>query len=509
MARRQRRRKDLGGERKALNLLPWRQIDNPFPPIEPLSADQIEAIHHTSLRVIDELGMKVLCGETRSLLREAGARVNEASEMVFMEPGLVEESITTTPARFTYHARNPAKSLEIGGNVINFGPVGGPAFTSDLDKGRRAGNYEELCDYVRLLHMCDIVQYGGAGMFAPLDLPADSRHLDQTFAGLVLSDKVMGCNLLGGYRARDGLEMIKIAHGVTDSELEQKVYTAGNINTNSPRQLDANMAQGLLALTRANQPVVVTPFTLCGAMAPATVAGALAQQNAEALFGLALIQIVRLGAPAVYGGFTSNVDMKTGAPAFGTPEYTLATQATGQLCRRYNVPYRSSNTNASNAPDAQSAYESMMSLWAVVMGHANIVNHAAGWLEGGLVGSFEKLVIDVEMLQMMAVYLEGIRVDEDSLAFDAVAEVQPGGHYFGAQHTLERYEDAFYAPLVSDWNNFETWSEAGSRDTAQRANTIWKRMLEKYEKPPIDPAIEEALREYVERRKPEIHKRAA
>ncbi|MBC6439767.1 MAG: trimethylamine methyltransferase family protein [Rhodospirillales bacterium] len=509
MARQRRTRKDLGTERRALNTLPWRKVENPFPPIEPLRADQIEAIHRTSLRVLDELGMKVLCGETRSLLRDAGARVDEAGEMVFMEPGLVEERITTTPEHFTQHARNPAKSIEVGGNVINFGPVGGPAFTSDLDRGRRAGTFNELCDFIRLIQMFDILQISGAGSFAPLDLHQDSRHLDQGLAAYTLTDKVVGSGLLGAGRARDGLELAKIAHGMNDSDLERKVVTAGGINTNSPRQLDANMAQGLLTLTRANQPVVVTPFTLSGAMAPATVAGALAQQNAEALFGLALIQIVRPGAPAVYGGFTSNVDMKTGAPAFGTPEYTLATQATGQLCRRYGVPYRSSNTNASNAPDAQAAYESMMSLWAAVMGHANIIFHAAGWLEGGLVGNFEKLIIDVEMLQMMAVYLEGIRVDDDSLAFDAIAEVQPGGHYFGARHTLARYEDAFYAPLVSDWNNFENWSEAGAKDTATRANDVWKRMLKNYEKPPLDPAREEAMRDYVAQRKEAIHGKAA
>ena len=235
----------------------------------------------------------------------------------------------------------------------------------------------------------------------------------------------------------------------------------------------------------------------------------MAQQNAEALFGLALIQIVSPGAPGIYGGFTSNVDMRTGAPAFGTPEYVLATQATGQLCRRYKVPYRSSNTNASNAPDAQAAYESMMSLWAAVTGHANFVFHGAGWLEGGLVGSFEKLILDAEMLQMMAVWLEGIRVDDDTLGFDAIAEVRPGGHYFGAKHTLARYEHAFYAPLVSDWSNFENWSEAGSRDAAQRANAIWKRMLRDYEAPPVDEGIVAGLEDYIARRKEAIQGRAA
>jgi trimethylamine--corrinoid protein Co-methyltransferase len=239
-------------------------------------------------------------------------------------------------------------------------------------------------------------------------------------------------------------------------------------------------------------------------MAPATLAGALTQQNAEALAGMILAQIANPGCPVVYGGFTSNVDMKTGAPAFGTPEYTKAAHATGQLARRYGVPFRSSSTNASNAVDAQAAYESEMSLWGAVMGHANLVNHSAGWLEGGLVASFEKLVIDAEMLQMIAEYLEPITVDEDSLALDAIREVQPGGHYFGATHTLSRYETAFYAPIVSDWRNFETWQETGSLTATQRANAIWKELLEGYEQPAIDPATDEALKAYVARRKEEL-----
>ncbi|MCY4609564.1 MAG: trimethylamine methyltransferase family protein [bacterium] len=504
MARRRRSRAGLGSERQALHLLSWRQVRNPFPPIAPLSDDEIEAIHRTSLRVLDELGMKVLDGETRSLLRAAGARVDETGEMVFMEAGLVEEAITTTPPDFTLHARNPARNIEVGGNAINFTPVGGPAFTSDLDKGRRAGTYAEFCDFVKLEQMFDVIHMMGVGAFASLDLPAETRHLDHGLAGFLYGDKAVPVNLLGGERASDGIELAKIALGLDERDLETTPCVLGNINTNSPRQLDGSMAQGLITLARANQPVVVTPFTLCGAMAPATVAGALVQQNAEALFGLALIQIVKPGAPGLYGGFTSNVDMKTGAPAFGTPEYVLACQATGQLTRRYRVPYRSSNTNASNAPDAQAAYESMMSLWGAIMGHANFLFHGAGWLEGGLVGSFEKLVIDAEMLQMMAVYLEGIRVDDDSLGFDAIAEVQPGGHYFGARHTLERYETAFYSPLLSDWRNFENWSDSGAVETAERAHRLWKRMLKEYQAPPIDPGIVDGLNDYIARRKEEI-----
>jgi len=247
----------------------------------------------------------------------------------------------------------------------------------------------------------------------------------------------------------------------------------------------------------------VTPFTLAGAMAPVTLAGALAQQNAEALAVIAFTQMIRPGAPVIYGGFTSNVDMKSGAPAFGTPEYSKAALAGGQLARRYSLPYRSSNANASNAVDAQAAYESEMSIWAAVMGHANMILHGAGWLEGGLCASFEKMIIDAEILQMMAEFLQPIEVNDDTLGLDAIAEAGPGGHFFGTAHTLERYETAFYEPIVSDWRNFETWEEHGALDATQRANGIWKQMLKDYEQPPLDPARDEELKAFMARRKEE------
>jgi trimethylamine--corrinoid protein Co-methyltransferase len=257
-------------------------------------------------------------------------------------------------------------------------------------------------------------------------------------------------------------------------------------------------------MARHGQPVCVTPFTLSGAMAPATIAGALVEQNAEALAGIALVQLTRPGSPALYGGFTSNVDMKSGAPAFGTPEYVKAALAGGQLARRYGIPYRSSNANAANAPDAQAAYESEMSVWGAVMGHANMVLHGAGWMEGGLTASFEKVIIDAEILQMMAEALRPIEVSEEAFGLQAIAEVGPGGHFFGSAHTLARYEDAFYAPLLSDWRNHEAWRAAGSATAARRANRLWKEILAAYEPPPLDPAIAEAVTAYVARRKEEI-----
>jgi trimethylamine---corrinoid protein Co-methyltransferase len=266
------------------------------------------------------------------------------------------------------------------------------------------------------------------------------------------------------------------------------------------------MLQGLMEMARHGQPVVVTPFTLAGAMSPVSLAGALSLQNAEALALIAFIQMVRPGAPAVYGGFTSNVDMRTGAPAFGTPEYAKAVLAGGQLTRRYRIPYRSSNVNSSPAVDAQAAYESAMSLWATVLAHTNLIYHGAGWLEGGLVASYEKMVLDAELLQEMAEILQPLEVSEDTLALDAIREVGPGGHCFGAAHTLARYETAFYRPMLSDWRNFETWREAGAKTAAERANAIWKQLLADYEPPPLDPAIREALDDYVARRRPLLEK---
>ena len=481
--------------------MPWRTVRNPHPPVRAMSEDQVEAIHEASLEVLRDLGMKVLGPRARALYASAGAIVDGDAAMVRFDPAMVEEHMAKAPPGFAVAARNPAKSLTLGGNVINFGLVAGPSFVSDLDRGRRAGDYEDFRNFMKLSHSFDIIHLGGAAPLAPLDLPASTRHLDMCYAAATLHDKVWGASMLGAYRAHDAVEMACIAHGSTRDALPAKPILFGGVNTNSPRQLDANMSDAMIELASLGQPVIVTPFTLLGAMAPTTIAGALTLQNAEALAGMVLCQIVRPGTPVAYGGFTSNVDMRTGAPAFGTPEYAKATQAGAQLARRCGVPFRASSTNASNAVDAQAAYESEMSLWASVMAHTNLVNHAAGWLEGGLTASYEKLVIDAEMCQLIARYLEPLIVDGDTLAVDAIAEVPPGGHFFGATHTLARYEDVFYEPLVSDWRNFEVWRESGALSAAQRANGIWKKLLEEYEPPPIDAGIDEELREYVAKRK--------
>jgi trimethylamine--corrinoid protein Co-methyltransferase len=423
---------------------------------------------------------------------------------VRFDSALLEELLALAPSAFRLRARNPEKNLCIGDGHAVFTSVGGPAYAMDMDRGRRNGSYEEMCDFIRLVQSLDILHQEGGGGFEAMDLPAASRHLDLFYAECTLLDKNWIPWTMGREQTLDAIGMAAISLDADLDDLVAEPALCGIINTNTPLQLDIPMAEGLIAMAEHGQAVAVTPFTLSGAMAPVTLAGALALQHAEAMAGIALAQIVRAGAPVLYGGFTSNVDMKTGSPAFGTPEYLQAAQASGQLARRLGVPLRSSNVNAANCPDAQAAYESCLSIWGAISGQASMIKHAAGWLHGGLTASFEKLIIDAEVLQMVAASLEPFEVDAETLALDAIREVGPGGHFFGSEHTMERYETAFYAPLLSDWSNYETWLEAGSINTEQRANRIWKQLLAEYEQPPIDPAIDEALADYVARRKREI-----
>jgi len=488
----------------AIHQQSWRQVTLPYRPVEILSDDQIESIHLASLEILETLGMKILDATARGILRDAGAEVDDSSQIVKFDRALIEEKVALAPGEFSLRSRNPAHDLRLGGHHTIFSAVGGPAFVSDLDQGRRNGTFEEVCNFLRLVQSLNVIHQEGGGPFEALDLPQQSRHLDLHYAQLTLMDKNWQPWGLGRERARDALEMIAIALGVDREGLVDIPVFTCIINTNSPLMIDVPMAEGLIEMARHGQATVITPFTLSGAMSPVTLAGALAQQNAEALAGIILAQCVRRGAPVVYGAFTTNVNMKTGAPAFGTPEYAQAAQISGQLARRYNIPFRSSNVTAANDVDAQAAYESEMGLWGAVTGHAHLINHAAGWMSGGLTASFEKLIIDAEILQMMAAYLEPPAVNDATLALDAMRDVGHGGHFFGTAHTLERYETAFYAPLVSDWDNYENWRDRGSLSTAQRANKIWKQLLSEYEQPQIDPGTDEALRDYVARRKEEI-----
>jgi len=501
LTRRSHRQRRTAG---AIRQLPWQSVRNNWSPLEILSADDVEAIVDAALTILETQGFRFLDDESRRVVEAAGADAPNAAGMTRLDRNLVIEKTATVPGSFRLRARNPAHDLEMGGNNICFASVGGPAFVSDLDKGRRPGTYEEMCDFFRVVQSLNIVHQEGGGCFEPMDLPPESRHLDLYFAQLTLLDKNAQGYPLGRARMIDCLEMTAIALGIPRAELESNTSVLAIINTNSPMQLDVPMSEAVFELASANQVACITPFTLAGSMSPATLAGTLAQQTAEVLAVATLSQAIRPGAPIMYGAFASNVDMQSGAPALGTPEYSKMTLASAQIARRLGLPFRSSNTTTSNCADAQSAYESQMSLWGAILGHTNLVNHAAGWLEGGLTASFEKLIIDAEMLQMLAETLKPIIVNDEELALDAIAEVPPGGHHFGTAHTLERYETAFYAPILSTRQNFESWAEQGSIRSAKRANTIWKRLLAEYEKPAIDPAIEEALGDYVARRKHEI-----
>jgi trimethylamine--corrinoid protein Co-methyltransferase len=486
--------------------LPWKQLRYRHAPFELLSADAIESIHRAGLSILQETGMLILSRQARQHYAAAGFDLSPDSELVRFDSELLESLVAMAPSSFTLQARNPAKNVTLGdGNAI-FTSVGGPAYVMDSDNGRRSGTYSEMCDFIRLVQSLDILHQEGGGGFEAMDLPAASRHLDLFYAECTLLDKSWVPWTMGRAQTLDAIEMAAISLEQSPEDLVESPALCAIINTNTPLQLDIPMAEGLITMAEYGQAVAVTPFTLSGAMAPVTLAGALALQHAEAMAGIALTQIVRPGAPVLYGGFTSNVDMKTGSPAFGTPEYLQAAQASGQLARRLGVPLRSSNVNAANCPDAQAAYESCLSLWGAISGQASMIKHAAGWLHGGLTASLEKLIIDAEVLQMVASSLEPFEVNDETLALDAIREVGPAGHFFGSAHTMARYEQAFYAPMLSNWSNYESWLEAGSVNTEQRANQIWKQLLREYRQPPIDPSVDEALRDYVSRRKREIDK---
>ncbi len=467
-------------------------------PTELATTDQLDLIHHASLRILRELGMKVLDAETRSLLAGAGATVT--GEMVTFEPDAVESLITTAPEQFTFHARNPAHDLVIGGDHLSFGSVGSAPNACDLDGGRRTGNHHDFKNMLRLTQSLNSIHLTTGYPVEPTDIHGSIRHLQTSLDLLTLTDKAIHVYSLGRQRNIDVIEMIRIARGVTEADIDEQPSLFTIINTNSPLTLDVPMSHGIIEMSRRNQIVCVTPFTLAGAMAPITLAGALSQQNAEALVGLMLTQIVRPGSPFIYGGFTSNVDMQSGAPAFGTPEYWKTAVVGGQLARRYRVPYRSSNVCAANAVDAQAAYESMFAISGAVAGGSNLMMHGAGWMEGGLQASFEKMVIDADLLHMTSASLDPLVVDDDTLAFDAIAEVGPGGHFFGTDHTQARFRTEFYRPMISDWRNYETWEEAGKPEAAQKANLLVKQFLAEYEEPPIDDAVKAELTDFVARR---------
>jgi trimethylamine---corrinoid protein Co-methyltransferase len=478
----------------------YRQLRNPFPPMRVFSQDQVEHIHDTALRVLEELGMQVLLPRAREIFKAAGATVDDAEQMVRIDRGLVEQALRTAPGEILMTAGARDRDYTLGGDRVVFGSVAGAPHATDTDRGKRPGTLSDFRDLIRLSQHFDVIHFLGPSV-EPQDVDNALRHLEMTRIQMTDSDKLPFVYARGTPQARDCFEMIKRARGLRDDDaMRAAVYCQTVINTNSPLTLDIPMANGIIDFAEMGQLLIITPFCLSGAMAPVTIAGALAQQHAEALAAITLGQLVRPGTPMLYGSFSSNVDMKSGAPAFGTPEHVKTSFGAGQLARHIGLAWRSAAGTASNIADAQATYETSASLWGAIMGGADMVIHGAGWLEGGLTASYEKFIIDIEMLQGFAEMFHPVPAMEDDIGFDAIKEVGPGGHYFAAAHTMSRYETAFYEPLVSDWRNFGQWTDGGAQTATQRANEIWKKTLADFEPPTLDEARGDAVRDYYERR---------
>ncbi|MEQ9489252.1 MAG: trimethylamine methyltransferase family protein [Alphaproteobacteria bacterium] len=506
MARRARRTGTARTEAATASVVhqkPFRALSVPFGPIPLISQDEVEAMHEASLTVLEEIGLNFLLPEAREMLAKAGADVDPNSSRVRFDRGFIDQMLSTVPREFTLHARNPAHNVTLGGNRFAICSVASAPNYSDMEFGRRRGDFQGYKDLMRLVQYFNICHLPGGYPVEPVDIPTPMRHIEAGVAAVELTDKVLYAYSLGRDRVLDMLEVAKLSRGIDDATLERETSLWSVINANSPLQYDTPMLWGIIELSKRNQAICITPFTLSGAMAPVTIPGALVQQNAEALAGIAFTQVVRPGAPVIYGGFTSNVDMKSGSPAFGTPEAVQATMISGQLARRYGIPFRASNVNASNAPDAQATYEAQMSIWACMLGHVNLMMHGLGWLEGGLCASFEKFIIDAEMLQMASELMQKPVINEDTLGLDAIREVGPGGHYFAAKQTLSRYEDAFYDPILSDWRNFETWQDDGARTATERAHILYKKILANFKPPALEDDRREALHAFMAKREAE------
>ena len=480
------------------------ELRNPWPPYQIADPGQIESIHHASMQILENTGLRFMDEEAMDLWQAAGAKVDRATQHVWLDRGLIAELVGKAPRSFTFRARNPARSRFVGENAINFFAAAGTVFASDLQRGRRPGTKADWIAIGKLLQMTNVIHFAPMQSVVMHDVPVHERHLEQFLQGTLLTDKPMLGISHGRIIPADTIEMAKIVHG-DNLRPDLEPVTGGVINVNSPLVYDDRMLGGLITFAQAGQFLIITPFILAGAMSPVTMAAAVAQQNAEALAGIALIQLVRPGTPAVYGGFTTNVDMKSGAPAFGTPEGAWAILLGAQLARRYGLPYRGSGgLNTANVPDGQAMSESLWSLWPCVLAQANLVLHAAGWLESGLVFSLEKFIMDVENLAMVQHMLRGPEWSDDAFALDAIAEVGSAGHHFGTAHTQARYQTAFYPNFLHDRDNNGTWAEKGRENAAQRANKIWQAVLKNYEPPPLDPAIQTALTEFVNRRQKEL-----
>jgi len=495
-AGRRQRDSQLGQRRK----VDYRNLKNPFIPQGVFSEDEVESLHQTALRVLSELGIKVLDADARAVFKAAGASVDTDSQIVRVGPEIVAAALASAPKRIDLKAIDPARDVRLELGMMQFCTGAGCPHASDRIRGRRPGTIRDFRELVQLIEGFDALSTQTA-VVEPQDIPIQFRHYELTQVQIANSNKVPFQYARGHGQVEESFEMLALAKGLSDAEFTRNVHTFTIINTNSPRVLDIPMAQGIMDFAKHGQVSVITPFCLMGAMAPITVAGGLVLQHAESLFGITLSQLVNPGAPVMYGNFASSVDMKSGAPAFGTPEHVKATLGSGQLARRIGLPWRTASGSASNMADAQGAHETEMGTWAGVLAGGTYIVHAAGWLEGGLTLGYEKLITDMEMVQTFAELASRTVADDAEMAFAALADVQPGGHFFATEHTMDRYQTAFYDPLVADWSNFGQWTENGALSADQRATAIWQERLANF-KPPAG-ADERAgrLDDYIARRK--------
>ena len=467
--------------RRAEESTPTRKVDyhnlqNPFPPMRAFSDDHIATMHEAALGILETHGVKVLLPEAAKIFAKAGARFDPATEMVYLGREIIAAALATAPTTITVAAGSREKDITLKLGNLLFQPGAGAPHATDLVKGRRPGNRDDYNDLTRLTNHFDVLHMIPP-LVEPQDVPIHLRHYFTLESQLTQSNKVPFVFSRGTPQITQSFEMLQEYRGLSDDAFAAQPHCYTIINTNSPRTLDIPMAQGLIDFARAGQVSIVTPFTLMGAMAPITVAGAITLSHAEALGAITLTQLTKAGAPVCYGTFTSNVDMKSGAPIFGTPEHYRASLAAGQLARFLGLPWRSATGSAANTSDAQAANETQMGLWGCLMAGSTVVIHAAGWLEGGLSVSYEKLITDIEVLQMIAELCNAGETAGSDLALDAIADVQPSGHFFGTQHTMDRFQTEVYSPLVHDYANHGTWSDRGGETATERATGIWQSIL--------------------------------
>ena len=477
-------------------------ITRNIPSYDVLSEDNLVRIEKTADRILAEIGIEFRDDPVAlDHWRRAGAKVT--GNLVKFEPGLLQSLLKTAPAKFIQHARNPANSVEIGGKSAVFAPAYGSPFVMDLDKGRRYGTIEDFRNFIKLAQASPWLHHSGGTICEPVDVPVNKRHFDMVYSHIKYSDRAFMGSVTAESRAEESIEMCRILFGA--DFVDKNCVILGNVNVNSPLVWDATMTTALRAYARANQAAVIVPFILGGAMGPVTNAGAIAQAHAETMAGCALTQLERPGAPVIYGNFLSSMSLRSGSPTFGTPEPAIGSMVIGQLARRLNLPLRcSGNFTTSKLPDAHAMNEGTMSMLAAVHCGANFILHSAGFLDGLLSMSYEKFMMDADFCGALHTYLDGIVVDDNSLAMDAFTEVGPGNHFFGCAHTMANYETAFFDSALADNEPFEKWEAAGSADAATRANKAWKKSLADYAAPQLDEATDEALLDYMARKKSEL-----